>query len=239
MEREGVKWGIVGHDINEFYVAIRKNHSKNSSVIISHEILKNNIINIWDIGANIGAVSLPLLKKFNYLNIVLFEPSAEVAGRLINNLYLNPELSTRAYVMNIALSNSSGIGNFYVSNESFNSGVTGLAASLNRLGFSVGVQTYTGDELISLHNFKAPELIKIDVEGFELEVFQGLKNFLIKNHPIIIFEHSAYRFSERKIPIDSVTSLLLSIGYNIYNINTSSLITENDLLVDSDFIAKK
>ena len=80
----------------------------------------------WDIGANIGGTALPLLKKFDRLHAILFEPSAEVAGRLLSNLSINPAISQRSTVFNVALSDSTGLNDFFVSNEPFNSGTAGL-----------------------------------------------------------------------------------------------------------------
>jgi FkbM family methyltransferase len=238
IERQGVNWFLQGHDLNEFAIAVRQNHSPILSKRISEEIEKNNIKVFWDIGANIGAITLPLLKAFSNLQAILFEPSAEVAGRLIRNLSNNPDLFQRSTIMNIALSDSVGIKNFYVSNEAFNSGVAGLGHSHNRFQFAVGVQTYTGDSLVESEKCPVPELIKIDVEGFELEVFRGLKNTLIQHHPTIIFEHSIYRLKERNETNDAVLKFLESVGYAIYRLLDSRKLTLADLDKDADFIAK-
>lgn len=236
--RQGVTWILYGHDLNEFTLAIRQNHSPILSKRLEEEVEKNNIKIFWDIGANIGAISLPLLNKFNQLQAVLFEPSAEVAGRLIGNLSNNPSIFKRSKIMNIALSNLNGISSFYVSNETFNSGVAGLGLSHNRFKFAVGVQAYTGDSLVESNQCPIPELIKIDVEGFEFEVFQGLQNTLIQYHPTIIFEHSLYRLKERNKNRDEVTKYLEFLGYKIYKQSDNTKITDSDLDKDDDFIAR-
>ena len=172
------------------------------------------------------------------MEAVLFEPSAEVAGRLIRNIASNPNLCSRTTILNIALSDSEGLNNFYVSSETFNSGVAGLGHSSNRHEFAVGVQTYTGDGLVEKKMQPPPQLIKIDVEGFEFEVFKGLKNTLLQYHPVIIFEHSLYRLRERNLSIDAVTGFLESLGYAIFNQASNKLIVESDLNNDADFIAR-
>jgi len=239
IKRDGVSWLIQGHDLNEFYIAVRKTHSPLLLETLNNEIKTNNFKVFWDIGANIGAVSLPILKKFDEVNAVLFEPSAEVAGRLIRNLSNNPDLFQRSIVLNLALSDSEGINNFYVSNEAFNSGTAGLGISHNRFQFAVRVQTYTGDSLIASGKCPVPEIIKIDVEGFEFEVLQGLKQTLINHHPPIIFEHAVYRLKERKLAYDEVTNFLESLGYAIYRLSNHKRITPADLDDDADFIAKR
>ena len=238
IRREGVNWYLHGHDLNEFSIAIRKNHSELLSQFLTNEIESNNIPTFWDIGANIGAITLPILKKFSNLEAVLFEPSPEVAGRLIYNLSINPDLYSRTTILNIALSDSVRINNFFVSNETFNSGVAGLGQSQNRHQFPIGVQTYTGDYLVETNKYAPPQLIKIDVEGFELEVFKGLENTLKQFHPVIIFEHSLYRFKERGQVTNTVISYLESLGYSIYSQLSNQKIIDNDLASDNDFIAR-
>lgn len=238
INRQGVNWLLQGHDVNEFAIAARHNHSPLLSKSLSEEIEKHNVHIFWDIGANIGGIALPLLKEFPYLKVILFEPSAEVAGRLIRNLSNNPDLFQRSMIMNIALSDSDGINDFYVSNETFNSGVAGLGHSHNRFQFAVGVQAYTGDSLVGSKKCPVPELIKIDVEGFELEVLKGLKKTLIQFHPPIFFEHAIYRLKERKHAQDQVTNFLESLGYAIFRLSDNKKITSADLARDADFVAR-
>jgi FkbM family methyltransferase len=168
----------------------------------------------------------------------MFEPSPEVAGRLITNFGNNPLLNKRGQIFNLALSNADGLSDFYVSSEFENSGLAGLGGSLNRSTYPVKLQSYQGDTLIKTGMAKTPQLIKIDVEGFEYEVFSGLERTLRACKPIIIFEHALYRIAERNQTRGLVVELLQSFGYKIYRIEDGSLIEPADLERDADFIAK-
>jgi FkbM family methyltransferase len=238
IKREGVNWNIYAQDLMEFNMAIRKGYQPEILKILSSEIKKKKLKIMWDIGANIGTISLPILKKFPELRIILFEPSAEVMGKLIKNLSINPDLLGRYEIFNIALSDQNGLNKFYTSNEEFNSGTAGLGHSHNRFKFHVKVQSYTGDDLILNNEVAIPEIIKIDVEGFEFEILQGLKNTLTKYKPIIIFEHCIYRINERKHSKDKILNFLKSFNYKFYNIENNLEISNNDLSNDGDFIAR-
>ena len=238
IKRGGVFWLLQGHDLNEFALAIRPSYSHSVSESLAREIETRTVQVLWDVGANIGAISLPLLKKYKQLHAVLFEPSAEVAGRLIRNLCSNKDLWQRSKIMNIALSNVDGITNFHVSSEQFNSGTGGLGLSHNRFDVPIGIQSFTGDNLVASGACPIPELIKIDVEGFEYEVFTGLTNTLITHHPSIIFEHSLYRLKERNLPLDKVVSLLDSYGYGVFRQPDNKPVTSSDLDRDADFVAR-
>ena len=75
IRRAGVTWSLQGHDFNEFKIAIRSQHSPLLSKCLADEIEKIGVRVVWDIGANIGAVALPLMKKFSDLKMVMFGPS--------------------------------------------------------------------------------------------------------------------------------------------------------------------
>jgi FkbM family methyltransferase len=236
IKRENINWCLTGHDLNEFYIAFKKNHSPELSIFLSEYIANKSTSVFWDIGANIGAISLPLLKKFKKLKVVMFEPSPKPLSCLIRNIDCNPDLIERAIIMNLALSNFTTIGKFYNSNESFNSGVGGLEKTNNRHGFSINLQTYKGDDLVNNNICPKPDLIKIDVEGFEFEVLQGMQNILTKNRPTILFEHSIYRLSERNHEKNKTLLLLQSFGYKTFKLPNMKRIISDDLEKDHDFI---
>jgi FkbM family methyltransferase len=239
ISRHGVNWLLRGHDINEFMIAMFKEHSTVITRSLTKEIADNRHEVLWDIGANIGGISLPLLAENNDLVAIMFEPSAEVAGRLIRNTLSNPSLLGRATVMNVALSDSMGLVKFFVSSEPDNSGLAGLGHSHNRSSFPIMVQSYTGDSLIASGACPPPDVVKIDVEGFEIGVLKGLESTLAKTHPTVIFEHALYRLKELGRPHDEVTNFLRGIGYEVYRIETGKPVTLDDLNGDADFIAKK
>lgn len=239
VRRNGVSWMLRGHDLSELKIAILKEHSTVVTQALRREIAENRHRTLWDIGANIGGISIPLLNEHKGIKSVMFEPSAEVAGRLIQNLLCNPDLLDRAAVMNVALSDSSGLVKFFVSNEPHNSGVAGLGHSHNRHTFPIMVQSHTGDNLIASNACPPPDLIKIDVEGFEINVLKGLESTLTRTHPTIVFEHALYRLEEVNRPVDEVTSFLRGIGYEVYRIDTGKPVTASDLGTDADFLAKR
>lgn len=239
IRRNGVNWLVHGHDLNEFYIAVRKHHSILINQRINLEIAEGRIRTFWDVGANIGGVCLPVLKDNIDVKAILFEPSAEVAGRLIRNIMRNPDLLERITLMNVALSDCNGLVNFYASNETFNSGTAGLGLSCNRFTFPVVVQAFKGDDLIDSGKCPAPDLIKIDVEGFEINVLKGLRGTLERDHPTIIFEHSLSRLKEVDRPANEVVVFLNSIGYNVLRLDDLSPVSNDDLNKRADFLAKK
>jgi len=171
----------------------------------------------WDIGANLGSISLPVAALCPGLRVFAFEPSPPVMAKLVANANCNPELMDRVTIFSTALSDRNGFVAFHTSRHATNSGVGGIGSSENRTPIPVNIWANRGDDLIAQGIVPSPELIKIDVEGFELEVVSGLeKTPESAERMAIVFEHEVYRFEERGMPLDSVVKRLRGLGYDHY-----------------------
>jgi FkbM family methyltransferase len=229
-------------DFRLFYLGITEKSVLNylkKSIVNQTKAIKEVIM--LDIGANIGSVSLPLITTHPNLKIYAFEPSPAVFSRLTQNVNLNPDVSDRIVLNNIALSNVSGSVDFFVSNNENNSGVGSLGKMHNTLDNGVTVESKKGDDLIDQKIIPEPDLIKIDVEGFEAEVLEGLTNFLKRSRGIkIIFENEPYRVDEREKPGDLVINFLYSLGFSLYLLQDDGSVQEyNEKMLDThcDFVA--
>jgi len=199
---------------------------------------------IWDIGANVGSVCLPLAVALPETRIYAFEPSPPVYRRLQKNLALNPSLNSRVVAKPWALSDRTGEMDFYVSKEPSNSGVGGLGHSHNRLQASVRVVSLRGDDILRSKGVSLPDLIKIDVEGFECEVFVGLEGMLRQKTTLeIVFEHCLYRFRERGFQKTKAVDLLRRFGFEFFVLSDDTtrvrLLEEADLDRDCDLVARR
>ena len=70
-------------------------------------------------------------------------------------------------------------------------------------------------------NLIIPEVIKIDVEGAEIQVFEGAKSTLNKYHPIIILSVHPKHLNLLGDSVDKLLNLIKSNGYNIFNVDGS------------------
>jgi FkbM family methyltransferase len=236
--RQGVRYRLWGHDLNEWYVASQPSHSTDVSDCLDRMATRGSTCVLWDIGANIGGVALPFLRRNGDARVVCFEPSPEVGGRLMTNLGINPELASRCDVVTCPLTDRDVPTRFFASSETFNSGVGGLGESHNRRATPFRTMGVSGDSVVEVWDVRPPTIIKLDVEGFELEVLQGLTKTLKRHRPAIVFEHSLYRLRERgSACLDVVTGHLRRHGYEVYRLDGSGPIGLADLDRDCDLLA--
>lgn len=227
----GALFSIRGTEINEFWMAAKGLHSPDIFEKIC-ELASGSDTVIWDIGANIGTMALPVLASCSRAKVVAFEPSPEVCAKLLKNALLNPRLNDRLTVINCALSERAGWVKFYASNETNNSGVGGIGCAGNRV--DVPVVTFAQPGSACLKIAPMPDVIKIDVEGHELSVLRGLGDILDRRPLSIIFEHSVYRLKDFDLPADAVIEFLGSRGFKITTLEGA---VPADLTTDQDLVA--
>ena len=143
---------------------------------------KNETVFI-DIGANVGNHTIGLCDHF--LHCYAFEPDP----KNFCLLQVNAAQQQNITCYPLALSNRDGISK--ICQDTFNTGkshivcdsATLLASEQERV-IEVETKRLDGTKLIS----EPISLIKIDVEGHELQVLQGAKQLLIKQAPTILIE---------------------------------------------------
>jgi FkbM family methyltransferase len=197
----------------------------------------------WDVGANVGTIALPVAAAFPHVIVHAFEPSPGVFRRLERNLGLNPTLQDRVRLHQIALSDSDSVVDFFPSRETSNSGCGSLFAMHNTWTTPVPVEARTGDHVVAEDRAAVPDVIKIDVEGFEYEVLLGISGLLASHRPLsIVVEHSPYRLQARGVPLDRVVNLLDSLGFQIAGLRLNGHtvpLTVDFLRSEHDLLARR
>jgi FkbM family methyltransferase len=123
-----------------------------------------------DVGAHIGMYTIALAASQPSLLVTAFEASPVNASRLRSNIQLNRQTGPRISVAEVALSDASGTCDF-VEPRGRNSGVGYLVRAGTSNPESIRVPTTTLSEYFAGRT--PPDLVKIDVEGAELDVLQG------------------------------------------------------------------
>lgn len=132
-----------------------------------------------DVGAHIGLWSRMAIKA-GFDRILAFEPDINNYNCLVKNL---KEFNNNKIFCNYGLSNKSCKKDLIVDKKQ-NSGANQIIE-----GNSIYVRTFDSIyKLLLPFNLFRKILIKIDVQGHELEVVEGMTNFIKEYKPIIIVE---------------------------------------------------
>ena len=126
-----------------------------------------------DIGANIGSYTILASSEVG-ANTYSFEPVPETFNALSNNVLIN-NVASKVMLFNVGVGAKRGKLFFTSMNDSINHVVVDIKKyAPNEI---VEVSIVSIDEVL-LNKNKIPALIKIDVEGFETEVLNGMEDVL-------------------------------------------------------------
>lgn len=195
---------------------------------------------IFDIGGNIGLYTLYLNTNYDNLEIHVFEPSPSLYKNLSHNVNRNKKPSNTIILNEVGLSNTteemninyfpnaSGLSTFrsdldtkqdlIIESRCKNTLFPGLCSSFFRIlskSHYVALQEKAKlirlSDYINSHNIDKIDIVKIDVEGYELQILQGIDD---RHFPLIdslMIEVENYREGYQ----DEIVSILKKHDYRI------------------------
>jgi FkbM family methyltransferase len=161
---------------------------------------------VMDVGANIGVWSRHLLGKRRLSKIVAFEPAGRNYELLVQNLASYPMACCEAY----AVGRTVGLAEFSTDRDS---GQNHLVSGDARSVHVRTVEMTSLDAWSQQHDLQRLDLLKIDVEGCELEVFEGATALLARFKPVLYFEHVPKPGGD--VWATPCTHPLASLGYTV------------------------
>ena len=156
----------------------------------------------FDVGAYLGFFTILGARLVGPSgNVVAFEPHPTSVGALRGNVELNG--FTNVTVVPKAVS--------AVSATALLDGRSAALAALLEPGAAAGsaeeVQTTSIDDFVSAHPTLIPSVVKIDVEGHEVEVLRGMKETMSRHSPVIVCEMHGRN--------EPVAHMLRGLGYTL------------------------
>jgi FkbM family methyltransferase len=144
----------------------------------------------WDIGANVGLYSIYASKTKN-TKTYSFEPSVFNLEFLAKNINLN-KLQDQINIIPIALSDSNSINTFNMSTIEWGGALSTFSKSYDQNGHNLKIQFkyntvgMTANDACNIFNIPNPKYIKIDVDGIEHLILNGMSNILDDTKEILI-----------------------------------------------------
>lgn len=193
---------------------------------------------IIDIGSNKGQFILLIEKIYPNKNIYSFEPIKEMIDKqkkffaYKNNIVFH----------NVALGSSNTLKEFLITTRMDSSSFLKIVSDNNKnknydIVENRNIQINTLDELLINEKISHPVLIKIDVQGYELEVLRGANN-LLKKTDYLLLEVSKNEMYQNQPIEKEVVEYLKNLNFDILKSNNWSKI-QNTNFYQRDIIFYK
>ncbi len=180
-----------------------------------------------DVGANLGQTLLRFKTLKLDLPYVGFEPNNGAFFYLSELIRKNK--FQNCTVLPVALSGQNGITHFFRRHRTdVSSTLVKTYKSFANNETRISIPAFTGDQVVKDLALKALAVIKIDVEGAELEVVRGFKNTLMQERPFVICEIlPVYHLNSANLRIrkerqDELLKELRNFNYRVYRIKNGS-----------------
>ena len=171
---------------------------------------------VYDVGAFHGLLTIYFARHADL--VVSWEPNSRNRQRLNENIRLNSfrNVIVRPYGLSSQATRAE---------MTFDSSVPGAASLDSRIASGSEHETIELRTLDQEEGLKAPDLIKVDVEGFELEVLQGAARTLEKR-PDLFLEMHGSDAADKCRRVRAIVDHLWALGYrDILHVESRQQIT--------------
>ncbi|MGA8270631.1 MAG: FkbM family methyltransferase [Candidatus Sulfotelmatobacter sp.] len=180
----------------------------------------------YDVGANIGYVSLSLAKRVGPQGCVIaFEPVPQNIAAFRSHITING--ITNVCLFECAASDRAGEAVIRLAESS-------STASLvwhrdNSFATEISIRTVSIDDLVDAGDIPSPKFVKIDVEGAEGSVLEGMRRTIASARPVLFVECS-------EVGRQTAWPLLVSLNYRCQSAITRKEVTRFEEYRHSDFL---
>lgn len=191
--------------------------------------LVKNPKTIIDIGANYGTYSFFFSKIYPKSKIIAFEPASSsysILRRIIRRFGLENVIPVKR-----------GLGSKEEKKEIIlprNYTIIAYVADKNtkrgKEDKSEDIEVTTLDSFVKRNKINGIDLIKCDIEGFELSAFQGSKNVLKKFKPLVFVEIEQRHTGKYGIDSQDLIKFFKKLGYETYSVRKDELKETNKIV---------
>lgn len=166
------------------------------------ELIKKNEPVVFDLGANCGFFTLRTLDFFPKAKIYAFEPQLKVNNKFKETIKAN-NLQDRISLHKFAVAESNSSSTFYENRSPISASLLKDKVSRRTIRKKYPVEIISLNWFVEEFNSPFPDILKIDVEGSELDVLKGSTDLLnqisilfIEVHPPICGAKQVEEFLE-------------------------------------------
>lgn len=178
----------------------------------------------FDVGANVGVYTLLAAQLVGTSGQVhAFEPIAENTATIRAAIQSN--MITQITVQQVAVGSHVGILNLFIgtpeTSPEWRRDLRAWASRVpsQRRPLQIEVPQISLDEYIQQHHLPHVDVIKLDIEGSELEALRGGQHLLSRaDAPNLICEISPYLLAQQSLDSRHLTEYLAGFGYTLFHI---------------------
>jgi FkbM family methyltransferase len=186
---------------------------------------------VYDVGAHVGITTLFFAKAVGEGGrVIAFEPNPENYGILQENLRLNSSRNVRIFQIGlgnrtrteslVALRSASGMGT--IDHE-----IQSVIIREPHIIFNVKICSL--DQCVREFRIPPPDFVKIDVEGAEYEVLQGMENTITKNKPPLLIEIHDLSSEQPGDKTKRIIAFLAGYGYRFKHIEEGKSLSNSSI----------
>ncbi|MBN1464395.1 FkbM family methyltransferase [candidate division KSB1 bacterium] len=198
-------------------------------------LTKNNINSIIDVGASDGGFATKARKLFQRAKIYSFEPIPS-SYKILTKKFASDK-NFKAF--NIALGNTVGQSEFHLHEH------VGASSFLRISDLHIDAHPYTKncseikvaldklDNLIKIEDLTPDILLKLDVQGYEIEVLKGSEE-LLKHTRYVYSEVCFNKLYEEQPLFDDIADFLRERGFHIAGVENIARSTKDGTFLNAD-----
>jgi FkbM family methyltransferase len=178
---------------------------------------------IFDVGANVGSSIKRFDLIFNDSVIHSFEPIKECFDQMVRD-YPNKRFLKNNYALGEKNTNK----RFFINKHTVTSSFFRINKSYDETDKNdkpknnIKIKTITLDTYINLNKIKKIDILKIDTQGFELNILKGAKKSLKKVIHFVEVEIIICDYYEKKINLHEIDSIMCKNNFDLFNLQNVS-----------------
>ncbi len=215
-KRQGLYWELDLNEGIDFAIWLTGGFERRLQSVYSRHIKPG--MTVLDLGANVGAHTLPLARLVGPKGTVIaVEATSYAMNKLLINLQLNPGLEKPVLVEHSLLAahpDETPPPDLYSSWPL--SAETKVHPTLRGVLKPLGnARVTTVDRLVRTHCCKKIDWIKLDVDGHELSVLRGAKETLMNHRPSLFLEFAPYCHIAEANQFEAFVQILIDLNYRL------------------------
>lgn len=189
---------------------------------------------VFDVGGFEGIFTLFFARRVGLTGrLVTFEPNPHNAARIAENVRLNgfENVEIRTVALGAAPCRLPLV--FPAKEAALGSLVTDIQDTIRgaKDAATIDVDVETMDRLVA-NGLPEPDFVKIDVEGFERNVLEGMSTTIARRHPHLYIEVHGSDFARKLENATSLVDYLRHSGYEIYHVESATSVRQpSDIMI--------